>query len=93
VRIETHCSGVGGLAASIGPIRASAPARAPAPAARGMLRSLAGSAATAQTLVAMWLQRSRARAELEQLDEHLLRDVGLSREQVLQETAKPFWIA
>jgi uncharacterized protein YjiS (DUF1127 family) len=53
---------------------------------------LAAGAAGAQAMLATWQRRSRARHELEQMDEHLLTDVGLTRDQVLQEAAKPFWI-
>lgn len=37
------------------------------------------------------LLRRRGRRELRELDERLLRDVGLSREQALREADKPFW--
>lgn len=40
-----------------------------------------------------WHQRARGRTELLRLDDHILRDVGLTREQVLAETRKPFWRA
>lgn len=59
---------------------------------RQPLHLLAAGAASAQAMLATWQRRSRARHELEQMDEHLLTDVGLTREQVLQEAAKPFWI-
>jgi len=40
-----------------------------------------------------WTTRSRPRRALRDLgeDEHLLDDLGLTREQVLDEAAKPFW--
>lgn len=37
------------------------------------------------------LRRRRGRRELRELDERLLRDVGISREQALREADKPFW--
>lgn len=37
------------------------------------------------------LLRRRGRRELRELDERLLRDVGISREQALREADKPFW--
>ncbi|THF62172.1 DUF1127 domain-containing protein [Pseudothauera rhizosphaerae] len=37
------------------------------------------------------LQRRQGRRELLELDERLLRDVGISREQARREAAKPFW--
>lgn len=37
------------------------------------------------------LDRQRGRRELRRLDQRILRDVGLTREQVEQEAAKPIW--
>jgi len=39
----------------------------------------------------IWRQRSHDRQELAQLDERSLRDVGLTRYDVLYEARKPFW--
>jgi uncharacterized protein YjiS (DUF1127 family) len=41
--------------------------------------------------VAVWIVRRRQRQALAELDEHLLDDVGLSREQARREAARPFW--
>ena len=38
-----------------------------------------------------WLERSRQRRALAALDDHLLRDIGLTRDAVLRECAQPFW--
>lgn len=40
-----------------------------------------------------WLDRRRQRIALGEIvdDPHLLRDLGLTREQALREAAKPFW--
>jgi uncharacterized protein YjiS (DUF1127 family) len=38
-----------------------------------------------------WRQRSRERAQLATLDERMLRDIGISRGDVLSELNKPFW--
>ena len=41
-----------------------------------------------------WLSRLRRRKALRELaerDQHLLRDIGLSRAEALREAAKPFW--
>ena len=38
-----------------------------------------------------WLRRRRDRAELATLDERMLRDIGVSRTEVLHELNKPFW--
>lgn len=45
------------------------------------------------TAVTQALARQRARRELARLDEHMLRDIGLSRSQALFESDKPFWRA
>jgi len=47
-------------------------------------------ARTAATLK-LWHQRARQRRHLAQLDEHLLRDVGITPEQARREARKPFW--
>jgi uncharacterized protein YjiS (DUF1127 family) len=39
----------------------------------------------------VWRGRARQRKALKRLDDRLLDDVGLSREQARRETAKPFW--
>jgi len=38
-------------------------------------------------------RRQRQRSALAQLDEHLLRDIGISREQARAESDKPIWRA
>jgi uncharacterized protein YjiS (DUF1127 family) len=40
-----------------------------------------------------WHQRSLARRRLGELDDRMLRDIGLDRDQVQIETRKPFWHA
>ena len=42
-------------------------------------------------VVSFWLERSRQRRALARLDDHLLRDIGLTREEVRRECANPFW--
>jgi uncharacterized protein YjiS (DUF1127 family) len=46
-----------------------------------------------QSLLKVWVQRSRERKELAELanDDHLLSDIGVSRVDALREAAKPFW--
>ena len=42
----------------------------------------------------LWIERSRQRrhlAELAAWDDHLLKDIGVSRDEALREAAKPFW--
>ena len=50
----------------------------------------AGTTAILLTLQ-MWGQRRRQRTALGDLDEHLLSDIGMTREQARCEAAKPFW--
>lgn len=38
-----------------------------------------------------WRQRVADRRHLSGLDDHVLADFGLTRQQVIEETAKPFW--
>ena len=39
----------------------------------------------------VWLERGRSRRSLAQLDERMLKDLGLSRWDIQQEVEKPFW--
>ena len=47
--------------------------------------------AAAVRAVLFWMERSRQRRALAELDDRLLRDIGLTREEALQECANPFW--
>jgi len=38
-----------------------------------------------------WSERSRQRADLRELNEHLLNDIGITRQQALDEANRPFW--
>ena len=38
-----------------------------------------------------WLDRARQRRHLGELDDRLLRDIGLSRAEVEHEVSRPFW--
>lgn len=38
-----------------------------------------------------WQERSRQRHQLASLSDHMLRDIGLSRADILAETTKRFW--
>jgi uncharacterized protein YjiS (DUF1127 family) len=40
-----------------------------------------------------WLDRARQRRHLSELDDRLLRDIGLSRAEVENEVSRPFWHA
>lgn len=41
--------------------------------------------------VQTWALRRRERRTLARLDDHMLRDIGLTRATVTQESTKPFW--
>lgn len=41
--------------------------------------------------VFLWMERAQDRHRLEQLDPHLLKDIGLTRADVAREASKPFW--
>lgn len=45
----------------------------------------------AGSLVARWYDRYLQRLALAELEEHLLADIGVSREQARQEASRPFW--
>jgi uncharacterized protein YjiS (DUF1127 family) len=64
------------------------------PQARGLrCRSSAASWRAFRGVVWSWLERSSQRRALGQLDDRLLRNIGLTRTQALREVAKPFWCA
>jgi uncharacterized protein YjiS (DUF1127 family) len=48
--------------------------------------------AVAATLV-VWRERARQRRALAAMDDRMLRDIGISRFRVTQESGKPFWRA
>ena len=56
-------------------------------------RSATGAFARAFATLMRWQARHRERAHLAQLDDHLLRDMGLTRAEVARQVAKPFWQA
>ncbi len=39
----------------------------------------------------LWQERAAQRAHLVSLDDHLLKDLGISRGEAVHEAAKPFW--
>ncbi len=47
----------------------------------------------ARRALSTWQERARGRRALASLDDHLLRDIGLSRADVERERVKPFWRA
>ncbi len=42
-------------------------------------------------LAQVWMQRRGARATLRKLDDHMLRDIGMSSDVAHEECSKPFW--
>jgi uncharacterized protein YjiS (DUF1127 family) len=47
----------------------------------------------ARDAIQLWRERSRGRQQLLLLDEHVLRDIGITRLQAEAEASKPFWRA
>ena len=43
--------------------------------------------------IRMWFERNRQRRALAELDDRLLRDIGVTSAQARSEAAKPFWSA
>lgn len=43
------------------------------------------------TTLSTWIARSRERHQLTELDEHMLKDIGMTRADVVVESGKPFW--
>jgi len=47
--------------------------------------------AAAWILIANWIERARQRKALAGLDDHTLRDIGVTRVEAVRESDKPFW--
>jgi uncharacterized protein YjiS (DUF1127 family) len=47
--------------------------------------------AAAFVLIARWMERARQRNALAALDDHSLRDIGITRAEAVRECEKPFW--
>ena len=62
-------------------------------ASRGARRrsSWTHAAQRAVDLFLIWQQRARDRQQLQSLNDHMLRDIGLTRADVFAEASKPFW--
>jgi uncharacterized protein YjiS (DUF1127 family) len=45
----------------------------------------------AARLIATWSERARQRRALAALDDHQLRDLGLTRSDAFRESSRPFW--
>ncbi len=80
---------------------ASRSAAAGRPAVRGATRPGAPlrrrDTALGQALLALvrlllaWQERADERLRLREMDDHMLKDIGVSRAEALRESAKPFW--
>ena len=57
------------------------------------VRAVAAAFARMRENIAYWRQQQRARGQLLALDEHGLKDIGISRAQARFEAEKPFWKA
>ena len=79
------------LALGIAPVHGlepTAPARR-----RRVSRRLASLVGDVRATARLWQQRAADRRQLLILDDHLLRDIGISRLQAEAEAHKPFWRA
>ena len=56
-------------------------------------RGAQGVWAWSMAMLREWWRRSRTRSQIDELDEHLLRDIGLTRAAVQAESDKHFWQA
>lgn len=63
------------------------------PSARALFGRLLKALEGTVTLLARWQDRRRDRRMLMEMDEHMLKDIGISRADVYQESRKPFWRA
>lgn len=43
-------------------------------------------------LVAGWIVKARSRRKLASLDDRILKDIGVSPEEAMRESRKPFWL-
>ena len=68
-------------------------ALAPSPAALGSARWSLRALQRACDLLLTWQERAQQRHRLAALNDHMLRDIGLTRADVMAETTKPFWQA
>lgn len=66
---------------------------APAPATDGLFERAVLRLRQALDMLALWQQRARGRQQLRTFDDHLLRDIGITRLQAAAEADKPFWRA
>ena len=58
-----------------------------------MAPAKAGLAAALWDTLYLWSTRAHQRARLAELDDRMLKDIGLGRSEAYREAAKPFWLA
>lgn len=61
------------------------------PAAKRLLPVLGRAALSILRRLSTWYDRWLQRQDLSELDDHILRDIGISPREVERECAKPFW--
>jgi uncharacterized protein YjiS (DUF1127 family) len=59
---------------------------------REFARTLQRFAANVFTTIVEWQDRARQRRRLSELDDRMLKDIGLTRADVHREVEKPFWM-
>ncbi len=57
----------------------------------GSAGALASAALSVFTTFLVWQERARGRAELCKMDDRMLKDIGLSRADIVREASKPIW--
>src|SRR5262245_35889393 len=62
-----------------------------APARSALPVHWAAAFARAAATLRLWLERNRTRRALDRLDDRMLADIGVTRAQARQESARPFW--
>jgi len=67
-------------------------ARVPRPPRHWIALDLANAARRVVAVLKLWRERARSRAELADLDNHTLNDIGLTRIDVAREITKRFWM-
>ena len=65
--------------------------RQPAEAGHGLPDGPASGTRFLGRRIALWIERTRQRQALAGLDDHMLRDIGITRVEVARECEKPFW--
>ena len=72
-------------------LRLVIPGRPHFPRRRSLVQQLARLAEQAITTLLRWQELARERRALLRLDDHMLKDIGLSRADAMREAERPFW--